>query len=107
MKTKEFYIQEAELLKVRVNDIRNKGAQMRAKKDILGDDYPGMSKAIMDFKHLVHAFDGNLPLAKYLTMLDSNKPMDLPFSSGDDDSYFEKFIYFIDYFIEYIKKYTD
>lgn len=108
MKELSFYKERANALLVETNRIQEAGSCSSIGNLNLDNCYPEINSVIMDFTHLVYAFDPNLPLNKYIEKLE-NLSFKSPFS-GDytrhNQSQFDEIRYYIDYFIKYIDDYA-
>lgn len=106
MKTKDFYINEAEKLKHQVSSIRLTEPDLTTHS--LLNPYPEIRNVILEFAHLVYSYDKSLPLNSYAQELKDLK-FSHPFeSSGEyNEENFDNIVYHIDFFIKYLNDYTE
>ncbi|RNC66454.1 hypothetical protein [Proteiniphilum sp. X52] len=106
MKSKDFYIKEAERKKEQVISIRSKEPDFTSE-EIL-NPYSEIRNVVIEFAHLVYSYDKSLPLNSYIHELKDIK-FSSPFGSYSEynDREFDNIIYHIDFFIKYLNDYID
>lgn len=103
MKPNDFKLRAEELLK-RLEEIQSNG-ESDSLDDVL-NPYPGLQELLIDFIHLVYAFDHNLPLNKLIEDL-PNMKFGSKFIGGSsyNEKKFNSIKYYMNFFIQYIEDY--
>ncbi|WP_300697507.1 hypothetical protein [uncultured Bacteroides sp.] len=106
MSKKDFYIEQSCNLKDEIIETMNRktsGLDLEQ----MSNPYPEMENIILKFLHLVYAFDKHLPLNEHISQINRFKFNPLSFGEERTKKEFEKLLYYVDFFIDYLKEYAD